>query len=267
MPLYLQGFGFIVIRVGGAGILFLLSTYTRPREKVDWKKHWGLMVLCSVFGVAANMLMFFKGLELTTPINGAVLMLATPIFVLLINAFIFHQKLTILQALGILIACSGALLLMMGGKFTFSSHTLPGDILIILNAISYAIFLVLVRKLLTHYHTLTVSKYTFLIGFLMVLPFGLPELATADFNMPPMIIAEIAFIIVFTTFITYLLNAWAINKVGPTLVGAYIYLQPVLATIIAIILQKDTLTLQKVVAALFIFTGVYVTSLKLKWYK
>ncbi len=267
MPFYLQGFGFIVLRVGGAGLLFFIAGYAMKREKVDWKKHWGLFVLCSIFGVAANMLMFFKGLEITTPINGAVLMLATPIFVLILNTFIFHQKLTILQALGILVACTGAVLLMLGRQFTFSAQTLPGDLLIIFNAISYAIYLVLAKKLLVHYHSLTVSRFTFLIGFIMVLPFGLPELSHANFNMPPMIIAEIIFIIVFTTFITYLLNAWAINKVGATLVGAYIYLQPVLATIIAIILEKDVLTLQKVIAALFIFAGVYITSLKFKWYK
>ncbi len=267
MPFYLQGFGFIVLRVGGAALLFLAATYTMPRQKIDWKKHGGLIVLCSLFGVAANMLMFFKGLEITTPINGAVLMLATPIFVLILNTFIFKQNLTLLQVIGIITACAGAVLLMLGRQFTFSSTTLPGDLLIIFNAISYAIYLVLVKKLLVHYHTLTVSKYTFLIGFILILPFGLPELMHANFNMPPSIIVEIVFIILFTTFITYLLNAWAINKVGPTLVGAYIYLQPILATIIAIILQKDILSLQKVVAALLIFAGVYITSLKYKWYK
>lgn len=267
MPFYLQGFGFIVLRVGGAAILFLATAYTRVREKIDWKQHGGLIVLCSLFGVAANMLMFFKGLEITTPINGAVLMLATPIFVLILNTFIFKQRLTLLQVLGILTACAGAVLLMIGRSFTFSSTTLPGDLLIILNAISYAIYLVLVKKLLAHYHTLTVSKFTFLIGFLLILPFGWPELIRSNFNMPPFIIIEIIFIIVCTTFVTYLLNAWAINKVGPTLVGAYIYLQPVLAAIIAIILQKDILTLQKVIATLLIFVGVYITSLKYTWYK
>ncbi len=267
MPHYLRGFSFIVLRVGGAGLLFFMASYARPREKIDWKRHWLLIFLCSLFGVAANMLMFFKGLELTTPINGAVLMLATPIFVLLLNTFIFHQNLTILQVLGILLACFGALLLMFGRAFAISHVTIIGDVLIIFNAISYAIYLLLAKKLLGYYHTLTVSKFTFMIGFVLVLPFGLPEFSTADFNMPPDIIAKIIFIIVFTTFVTYLLNAWAINKVGATMVGAYIYLQPVLATIIAVILQKDILTLQKVIATLLIFAGVYITSTKYKWYK
>jgi len=267
MPFYLQGFGFIVLRVGGAAILFFATSLTRPIGKINWKQHGGLIVLCSLFGVAANMLMFFKGLEITTPINGAVLMLATPIFVLIFNTFIFRQPITALQIIGILTACVGAILLMVGRNFTFSSVTLPGDLLVIFNAISYAVYLVLVKKLLAHYHTLTVSKFTFLIGFVMILPFGWPELMQSNFNMPTYIVVEIIFIIVCTTYVTYLLNAWAINKVGPTLVGAYIYLQPVLAAIIAIILQKDILTLQKVIAALLIFAGVYITSLKYKWYK
>ncbi len=267
MPFYLQGFGFIVLRVSGAALLFFIAGFFRAPEKVNWKAHWKLFLMCTVFGVAANMLMFFKGLEITTPINGAVLMLATPIFVLVLNTFIFKQALTILQALGIGLACAGAVLLMAGRNFTFSAVTLPGDILIVLNAVSYAIYLVLARQLLVHYHTITVSKYTFLFGTFLVFPFGWGELQHANFNMPVDIVAKIVFIIVCTTFLTYLLNAWAINKVGPTLVGAYIYLQPVLASIIAIVLQKDTLTLQKVIAALLIFAGVYTTSLKYKWFK
>ncbi len=267
MPFYLQGFGFIVLRVGCATILFFATSLTRPTEKINWKLHGGLIGLCSLFGVAANMLMFFKGLEITTPINGAVLMLATPIFVLILNTVIFKQPMTTLQVLGILLSCIGAIFLLIGKNFTFSSTTLPGDLLIIFNAISYAVYFVLVKKLLGHYHTLTISKFTFLIGFFLTLPFGWPELMQANFNMPPVIICEIIFIIVCTTYVAYLLNAWAINKVGPTLVGAYIYLQPVLAAIIAIILQKDILTLQKVIAALLIFAGVYITSLKYKWYK
>ena len=115
---------------------------------------------------------------------------------------------------------------------------------------------------------ITVSKYTFSIGSIMVIPFGWQELSNAHFSaMSTDIVMKIVFVIVFTTFITYLLNAWAIHKAGPTLVGAYIYLQPILATIIAIILQKDTLTMHKILSTLLIFAGVYITSSKLKWHK
>jgi drug/metabolite transporter (DMT)-like permease len=157
---------------------------------------------------------------------------------------------------------------MSGNQFKFSSTTVTGDILIVLNAISYAFYLVLARDLLKEYHMITVSKYTFSIGSIMVIPFGWQELSNAHFSaMSTDIVMKIVFVIVFTTFITYLLNAWAIHKAGPTLVGAYIYLQPILATIIAIILQKDTLTMHKILSTLLIFAGVYITSSKLKWHK
>lgn len=266
MPFYIQGFGFIILRVTGAALLFFLASLMVVKEKIDLKQHGLRLLFCSVFGVAANMLMFFKGLEITTPINGAILMLATPIFVFVLNTIINKQKMLMSQLLGILIACLGCFMLMSGKNFEFSSVTFIGDVLIVLNAISYAGYLVLAKELLKHYHIITVSKYTFAIGAILVLPFGWQELNEAKFAlMNTEIVIKIVFIIIFTTFITYLLNAWAIMKAGPTIVGAYIYLQPILATIIAIILQKDTLDLHKIWATLLIFAGVYITSTKFKW--
>lgn len=268
MPFYLQGFGFIVLRVSGAALLFLIASLAIKSEKIDWKSHGLRILACSVFGVAANMLMFFKGLEITTPINGAVLMLATPIFVLILNVIINKQQLIVSQLIGVILASLGCLVLMAGKTFSFSGATISGDILIILNAISYAAYLVLAKKLLAHYHTLTVSKYTFLIGSIIVFPFGIGEMSEAKFAlMNTNIVLEILFIIVFTTFITYLLNAWAIVKAGPTLVGAYIYLQPILAAIIAVLLKKDELSMHKILAIMLIFAGVFITSQKIKWYK
>ncbi|MEZ4804179.1 MAG: DMT family transporter [Bacteroidia bacterium] len=268
MPHYIQGFGLIIIRVIGASILFLSASYFFPREKIDWKNHGWRLFFCSVFGVVANMLMFFKGLEITSPINGAVLMLASPIFVLILNTFVNKQSLLLVQVLGIILACFGCLVLMMGKSFSFSSATLPGDILILLNAMSFASFLVLSKNLLQHYKPITVAKYTFLIGSVLVIPFGYSELMEAKFSeMDLIIVLEILFIIVCTTFVTFLLNAWAVSKAGPTIVGAYIYLQPVLATILAIFLKKDVLNMHKILALLLIFAGVYITSNKNKWYK
>jgi len=266
MPLYIQGFGFIIIRVWGAALLFFIASFFTKKETINLKEHGLRLLLCSVFGVAANMLMFFKGLEITTPINAAVLMLATPIFVFILSVLINKNRVYYSQVFGILLACLGCLWLMSGRSFHFSSTTLPGDILIILNAISYAGYLVLAKKLLQNYHFITVSKYTFFIGGLLVLPFGFKELQAAHFAiMDTEIILKVLFIIVCSTFITYLLNAWSIMKAGPTIVGAYIYLQPVLATLIAIFLQKDSLDLHKIISTVLIFTGVYITSTKFKW--
>lgn len=268
MPEYIRAFGFIVLRVGGAAILFLIASQFATKQKVDWKRHGLRILLCSVLGVMANMLMFFKGLEITTPINGAVLMMATPVFVLVLNSIINKQRMQLSQAIGITMACIGCVFLMSGKGFSFNATTMPGDILVLINAILYAGYLVFAKELFNHYHTLTVSKYTFLFGAILVLPFGFTELQAARFDaMDTGIILKIVFVIVFTTFVTYLLNAWAILKAGPTLVGAYIYLQPILAAIIAILLKKDALNMQKILAILLIFAGVYITSTKTKWYK
>lgn len=268
MPEYIKGFGFIVLRVCGAAILFGIASLFAKKEKINWKLHGPRILLCSVLGVMANMLMFFKGLEITTPINAAVLMLATPIFVLLLNSVINKQAVLLSQFAGIMLATFGCLFLMSGKGFSFNARTMPGDILVLINAIFYAGYLVFAKELFNHYHTLTVSKYTFLFGAILVIPFGWSELREARFEaMDFEIIAKILFVIIFTTFVTYLLNAWSILKAGPTLVGAYIYLQPILAAIIAILLKKDELNMQKILAILFIFAGVFITSTKTKWYK
>ncbi|MBC7426789.1 MAG: DMT family transporter, partial [Bacteroidia bacterium] len=233
MPLYLHAFGFITLRVGVTAILFFIVHSIFIKEKINWRKDWLLMVVCSLFGVAANMLMFFKGLEITTPINGAVLMLTTPVFVVLLAAGINHERITIIKGAGILLAATGGLILIAGSDFNFSGKTLPGDILIILNATSYALYLVLVKRLLGKYNTLTVSKWTFLIGLVMVLPFGFRELISADFTtMPQDIIFKITFIVLCTTFLAYLLTAWAVIKIGSSTVGTYIYLQPLFTALI-----------------------------------
>ena len=165
-----------------AAILFLIASQFATKQKVDWKRHGLRILLCSVLGVMANMLMFFKGLEITTPINGAVLMMATPIFVLVLNSIINKQRMQFSQAIGITMACIGCVFLMSSKGFSFNATTMPGDILVLINAILYAGYLVFAKELFNHYHTLTVSKYTFLFGAILVLPFGFTELQAARFD-------------------------------------------------------------------------------------
>ncbi len=264
MPKHVEAFAFIILRVGGAAILFyLFSLIFKIKEKIDWKSDGFRIILCSIFGTAANMLMFFKGLDLSKPINGAVLMLATPLFVVLVNRFYYKESLNLKQKLGFLTASLGGLLLFSGTDFKFSSETIFGDILIVLNAISYAIYLVLAKKIMTKYHVITISKWTFLFGFLIVLPFGFPGIKTVEWSIIPLeIIFKILFVVIFTTFLTYLLNAWAIRKAGPNIVGSYIYLQPVLATLIAILWGKDSLNFLKSISSILIMIGVFLSTRK-----
>ncbi|MEY3984260.1 MAG: hypothetical protein RL160_1819 [Bacteroidota bacterium] len=258
MPHYLKPEGFIVIRIGAAAVMYWVAHTFLIRQPFNFRQDGKLLFWCALTGVAANMLMFFKGMAITTPINGSVLMLFTPVFVVVIDHL--KRKIWPNKALGsgILLACFGAILLMGGAGFSFSGTTVIGDVWVTLNAISYAIYLVLVKGLVGRYHAMTVNKWTFTLGTLFVLPFGLPQLAETSFEVIPWDVwLKILYVLVFTTFITYQLNAYAIKRASASLAGTYIYLQPVLASLIASMTGRDALNGTKLLYILLIFTGVY----------
>ncbi len=257
---YLNPFGFIVLRVVGAGILFFIIHALFVKEKIE-NKDLKRLFICSVFGIAGNMLMFFKGLSLTTPINASVLMLNAPVFVLIFSSIVYKIKPRLIQIVGTLIAFAGAFWLIAGKSFQLNSATALGDMFITLNAISYAFYLVYVKDLLLKYKSLTVITYSFVFGAILVIPFGWNDLQNAQFiTFTPNVWWAIAFVVLGTTFIAYLLNAWALQKTSSAIVGSYIYLQPIIASIIGVYLGQDELTAQKVWAALLVFIGVYLVS-------
>ncbi len=262
MPEFLRANGFITLRIGTAMVLYWIFHRAFINEKID-KKDLGKLLFCAVFGVAANMLCFFNGLERTNPINGAVLMLCSPLFVVIFNSIFIHKKLNTTTIIGIFLAAAGAMFLMGGKSLQFSSKTLVGDIYIIINAISYAIYLVAVKDLLKKYKAATVNKYTFTLGFLMVLPFGAGSLLHTDFHIIPWNVwLQIFYVLIFTTFVVYQLVAYSIKNADNTLAASYIYLQPVLAVVVALLWGKDQLSLEKVLFTILIFAGVYLTNLK-----
>jgi drug/metabolite transporter (DMT)-like permease len=208
------------------------------------------------------MLLFFKGLAITTPINAAILMVTTPLFVAFFSFFLLNEKVTKLKVIGLCFGVFGAILLLLGPSLSFNSSTLWGDVMVMTNAIIYAYYLIIAKPLLHKYSPLTVIKWTFFFGGLLVIPFGFTELKEVQWQaIPNSIWSAIIFLIIGATYITYVLNAWALRNANATLVGAYIYLQPVLATIIAVSIGKDSLTLPKVLFSLLIFIGVYLVGL------
>lgn len=262
MPDYILPMGLIGIRVWGAIILLWITHEIFVKEKITDKKDYLELLKCAVFGVAANMLLFFKGLSITTPINGAILMVTTPLFVGFFSFFILKEKPSVLKIIGLILGVLGAALLLLGPNLSFSSSTLAGDVMVMLNAIIYSYYLIIAKPLLQKYNPITVIKWTFLFGGILILPFSIPELKNVQWEAITINIWYcIAFLIFGATFLTYLLNGWALRHANSSLVGAYIYLQPVLASIIAIVLSKDVLTWQKVMYGLTIFLGVYLVSL------
>lgn len=266
MPEVIQPFGFIVLRVGGAAILFwLLSLFTKS-EKIE-RKDWWRILACAIFGMVLNMLMFFKGLSLSTPINSAVSMTITPILLLVLTAVILRERITLLKTLGIICGLSGALALILFQEKTQSNApNIPlGNLLFVLNAISYSFYLILVKPLVAKYKAITLLKFFFLIAFCINLPIGYSELIQVEWMQ--LTISEIVpmlFVVVATTFLTYLFNIFALKQLSPSTVGVFIYLQPVVATIFAIFAGADTLNALRIGAACLIFVGVYLSTRKPK---
>lgn len=265
MPQYVQPFAFILLRVSVAAVcIFIFHSIFIKQKITDWKD---IRKLCisALFGVAFNMLLFFKGLSITTPINGSVLMMNTPIFVVIFAALYLKEKISTAKIAGIIIAALGAILLMGGSKFNFSANTVWGDVMVSANAIIYAFYLVYAKSLMHKYHPLTVTMWSFIFGFFVVLPFGYSEFTQINFaSFTPKIWLFVAFVTIGSTFLTYVLNAYALRNASSSLVGSYIYLQPVLATVIAIISGKDLLTVEKLCYISIIFIGVFLVSWKKK---
>ncbi len=260
MPMYLQPFGFIMVRVTGAVILFWITGIFVP-EKID-RKDLPILAFCGMFGVAINQLLFFKGLSMTTPINAAIIMVITPILVLLVATSMASERITTKKLLGIFVGLIGAfLLLLVKNDLSFGSLTWRGDLCIFINAISWGIYLVVAKPLIMKYKTITVIKWVFLFAWFYVLPFGYKEFMQADFSaMPASIILSVAFVVIGTTYFAYLLNNYALQKVSSSVVSIYIYLQPLLAAGIAVFLGKDELDAVKIISAFLIFAGVYLVS-------
>lgn len=277
MPNYLTPSVFIFLRALGAVLLFWLVKAIFIKERIE-KKDYIRLAFCGLFGVAVNQLFFFHGLSLTSSINTGIIMTINPILVVILSYFILKEAITIRKAVGITLGATGAILLTLTAG-TGSGDSALGDSFIFINAVSYALYLVLVKPLMRKYTPLTVITYVFTFGLLYVIayPPTLMELYSTDFSLIPAgKIGVIIYVIVGVTFLTYLLTVFALQHVSPSVSSAYIYLQPVLVMFFAFVLSAtglaedytDTITMEKLLYMLLIFVGVYLTSsskfLKLK---
>lgn len=265
MPAYVGAYGFIVYRVGGCVLLFWLAWLMVPKQRVALSD-FPRIAAAAFFGVAFNMLTFFKGLSLTTPISAAVLMVATPVIVMLLSAIIIRERLLKRKVFGILLGLAGTAFLILYGKSVGNAENANlGNFLVFVNAASYGLYLIIVKKLMDKYNAFMFVQWIYTFGFLMVLPFGWREAVAVDWQaMPEIIIWDVVFVVVFSTFLTYLLNLLSMKALQPTTVAVFIYLQPLFASIFAISLGKDALTLEKVAAAAMIFAGVYLVTMRPK---
>lgn len=269
MPKYIDAFGFILLRVGGTTILFwfiaTVIAWLKPEniEKIE-KSDFPRIIAAAFFGVALNMLTFFKGLSYTSPIMGAVIMVTTPMIVLVLSAILIKERMENRKILGIILGLAGtAFLILYGKSMTNAPKASLGNLLVFINAVSYGFYLILVKKLMDKYHAFSFVKWIYLFGFLMVLPFGWNEFQAVNWLAVPInIYWKIGFVVVFSTFFTYLLNLLSMKQLKATTVAVFVYLQPLFATIFAIINRKDELSWVKIGSAVLIFAGVYLVTQK-----
>lgn len=260
MVTHLSPFSVILVRVIIAALLFWLISLALKKEGVE-KIDRTRVFLCSLFGTSLNILLFYKGLSITTPINATLVMTTTPILVLIASSILIKERITGSKIIGIALGLGGVLLLTAHQFVNYSSTGWIGDLMIFFNAISYGVYLVIAKPLFIKYQPITIFKWMFLMSFLMILPFSIGDTLTVDWTvLPNHVYWVLGYIAVCATVMTFTLNAWALKKINPSLVGIYIYMQPVVATIISISSGADKLTTIKIFVALMVFSGVYLVS-------
>jgi drug/metabolite transporter (DMT)-like permease len=259
-------FGINVVRVGVSVLLFWLLYASKPVNIKIEKPDRLRLFLCAVFGIAINQLFFLKGLSLTYPIHAALLLLITPILIVFIAAWILKERLGFFKITGLVLGISGALVLILTkDNQGAGDNVLLGDLFIIINAISYTVYFVLVKPLMLRYDPIVILRWVFTIGLFLVLPFGWVEFTEIPWNRYSVLdFTSMGFVVLTGTFFAYLFNLYGIKNLGASIAGFYIYTQPVFAALIAMLFLHEELALYKIMAAILIFAGVYLANKKIK---
>lgn len=259
-PMAIVGF-----RVGGGALAFYIFQRFRGNLHLDKKIHYLYFAIFALFGIVINQLLFFTGLSLTTATNTSLLAVLIPVFAIVVSAIAGNDILTWRKILGIFIAALGVIYLIDPRKASFSSTTTQGDILIILNSLSYAIYLAISKKLISHYGALKSIAWVFILGALINVPIGLFSLNSVELNnVSLMSWLALGGVVIFSTILAYYFNAWALARVEPSVVAVYVYLQPLIGTVLAIAVLGEPWKPQIIGAMVLIFTGVFLATKKRK---
>ncbi len=267
MPDYIPPFGLALLRIISGLILFWLISFFMKKEKVDRKDIWHI-ALCAFFGVFLNQMMFLSGLNLSTPINASIIMTSNPIIVMLFSALILHEAITKQKVTGIIVGASGAIILTLfntEGHLDFGSDKFLGNLFQLINTSAFGLYLVLVKKVMKKYSGVTVLKWLYVFGLFYIFPVGIGQFMEVDWQAIPFdIYLAIAYLLVMITVVAYFMNMYALKHVMPSTVSTYIYSQPVIASLFAVLTGRDVLTWLEVLASLLVFAGVYLVSKRRK---
>jgi drug/metabolite transporter (DMT)-like permease len=248
-------------RVGGAALAFCLLQKFRGGFRLDKRSHYFYFAGLTCFGVIFNQLLFFKGLSLTTATNTSLLAVTIPVFAILVSAAIGADKLTWLKTFGVVLACAGVVYLIDPARASFSAATTQGDVLIILNCLSYGIYVAVSKRIITHYGALKSIAWIFMFGCIFCVPFGLASLSAVDLSQVAwQSWLALSAIVTFPTILAYYWNTWALARVEPSVVAVYIYLQPLIGTLLAIFVLAEAWKPRIFPAMALIFTGVFLVT-------
>lgn len=265
MPAFIDPLALVCLRILGACVLFwLLSLFVKTQhvEKGDMKK----MAWLAVFGVTVNQIFFIWGLSYTTPINSSIIMISNPVMVFIFTMIVLRERITPVKVSGLILAIVGAVLILRyRGNFEVGSDTIVGDLMTLVNSASWAIFVVMAKPIMMKYNTVTAMRWMFLFGSIYMLPLSFGTIPGTDWSsFSPHAVFAVFFVVVATTFLAYLLNIYGLQELSPNTVSAYIYLQPFLASLFAIVMGEDKLTPTKILSGILIILGLYLVNRKTK---
>lgn len=250
------------LRSVGAGALFWLISLFTPKEKVDRKDYLRIFA-ASMLGFFVCQVTFLVGIPHITPMDCSVLSAISPIYTMIIAAIVLKEPITWQKACGVIISFAGIIYLIVSRTSAAGTAetSLFGILMLILNSLSFSLYLGIFKPLIGKYSVVTFMKWIFLFAFMVSAPFSAKEIVALDLGGVPAIqLAELAFLIFCATFITYFLIPVGQKRIRPTLVSMYSYVQPIIAIVISITLGMEMLTWQKVLAAIMVFGGVLVVS-------
>ena len=260
IPSQMSANALIFIRSATGMVFFtLLNHFLAPKVEIEKKDRLPIFI-SGLLGVTLNQIFFYNGMGITNPINGSIINLINPITIVVFSAIFLKENLSFYQILAILIALSGALLLVDFNSFSIDQSTFWGDVMIFLNAICFGMYLVIVTPLVRKYNPYIIVKWNFITAFCCLLPLAFTDLGQVQWhNFAQSDWLSLAYILLLTTLLVYFLNYYLPQITSPQTIGMYVYFQPFLAAIVAIWAGKDEITFKKIISGVLIIGGIYLS--------
>jgi drug/metabolite transporter (DMT)-like permease len=261
MPEHIEPLALTFFRFAGGMVLFWLASIVVKDKKVTAKDKW-LLLGASFFALTINQIPFFYGLSLTSPIDASIVVTMLPIVTMILAAFILKEPVTRMKVVGVLVGASGALLIVLGSaQHHEGPGSMAGNMIVFIAVTSFGIYLTVFKQLISRYHPVTVMKWMFLWATITGLPLCYSSLTTVNLAVfTPSTWLSIGFVVVFATFFGYLLLPVGQKVLRPTTLAMYNYVQPVMASLVAVLVGIDNFGYQQGLAALLVFAGVYVVT-------